>query len=91
MNKPIPFRVEVTSTEPLVVGQRVEGTSRGYHARSGRRAFASAWSGVYLGTQVSGHEEAEAEVVHLFGDGAINGIAQPHHAFPVAQYVGVAA
>lgn len=83
------YVVHTTSTTPLVLGEHAEGESRVY-TESGRLRFVATWSGVYMGTKVSEHEEAEGEVIHLFRDGHINHIPQARHGFPVSQYQGVA-
>jgi hypothetical protein len=83
-----PFRVVTTLDAPLVVGEFVTGSSIGYHHATGREVFRSTFDGTYVGVQQPDEDEVEeddAEPIHLFRDGQINGVPQTSHGFPVSQ------
>ena len=88
------------SDAPLVVGERATGTSEIYYARNDVFKGRSTWDGIYAGTQVQEEDEFDPNLdadgtptgpvtIHLFTDGHISGRPQPHHGFPVSQYVGL--
>ena len=65
--------INVFDSKPTI-GQFITGYSEGPWYRA-------TWNGVYVGIKA---DEDDGEMMHMFIDGDINGIKQPHHGFPVA-------